>query len=403
MVESSNLRVRQVYDIKEIQENHGANYLEWGRGLTKEQYLAREQHLGSQPPCQNKNISYWRLEILDEATGEWKMASSCETLNRPAFYKVKGKPVQETTSISIGAVFTPEEYRGKGYARKLLNHVIEQFDIKDGDFKHHFESLNDEQFQNSFSVLWSDVGHYYDSFGYKLSTNLELVIPLTSEPIKEKLDSKIEWFTEDDVAKFSDADQKQFMDDLDHLTEQDGIPRAVIKPSKEVHQMTHARAHFVAPLLRSHLVDKKPEEITKKIKTVEYFGAKCGPVQMLWTQDIGNNKLNVIRVMVDSQVRDSIAPKQVLESIVALLEAAAHDAKKWELSKITMWAQDLPFKPKLSLQEVRDAWNAKHGDTESGKLSDREDSWPMMRPHGGRKEDGKVQQQLVFDGKYAWY
>lgn len=553
--QDSQFRIRKVSDLSDIFLNHSANYEEWGRGLTHAEYLGREQHLGSQPPCLDGNISYWSYEELQnnnqqqqqhELNGNsnnnnnnksnWKMVSCCETLTRPAYYKIKNKPIGETICHSIGAVFTPAQYRGKGYAKKLLNYVISQFDDRNGAFAPLYDALDKrlsssssssssnkvneeeeakskERFQNSFSVLWSDVEYYYNSFGYKLSSNFELVIPITKTDSNNNnntkiIDNEIKWLTEKDVAEFSLQDEYQFREFLSADTQYDGIPRAAIIPSANVHQMTHARAHFVAPLLREHLVDKvqlsssllsKTTKVVENnnnnsnikssskpiliegdvdgsissrigtIKSVEHFGAKCGNVSMLWTQDIGNNKLNILRIIVDNNdiiIKSNEKEKkleEILGNVFKLLNAAIKDASRWELSKITMWQQDIPRGiivlegekgsysspsiPLFSLDDLATFWNSNNNNNTSkslltAKVVERPDSWPMARPLGGRKEkeqiqvmelgvmatkfkqqnkdnnnDNKIikakeilkmipfgpQQELVYDGKYAWY
>lgn len=421
MVEQTQFRVRRVTTRPEIQANHAANYLEWGRGLTRAEYLAREQHLGAQPPCRDGRIAYWTYEARDTATGaSWAMVSACETLTRPALYKAgPGTPVRDTICHSIGAVFTPEEHRGKGYARKMLDLVIAKFDegdASDSDYAESFAELRAgagahdspevwrERVASSFSVLWSDVGLYYEKFGYTASGHLELVIKLGEKDALPAVESRVELLREEDEKAFSVADAAQFAAQLEHMVERDGVPRCALVPSRAVHEMTHARAHFVAPLLRPHLFEEPPRPLSKAgldvVKNVEHFGARTDALGMLWAQDIGNNKLNVLRTMVTATPTPS--KEEVAAEVVTLLRAAVGDARAWELGKVTVWEQDVPRDGQtgdalVTLAELAAAWNGS-GSGLRAEVCEREDSWPMARPFRGAGE-----QKFVFDGKYAWY
>lgn len=483
-------RVRPLSSLYEIQRSHSQNYIEWGRGgLSLKNYLKREQHLCNQTISRGGNSKYWTYEVFvpnqtssDPTDGKWVSVSCCESLTRPALYKVAGKPVRTTVIHAIGAVFTPAEYRGKGYAKKLVDYVSKMFDQRHGVFGPLYDQLeSDLDFQNSSSALWSDVGRYYEFFGYKKSSNMELVIHLPKEHSQNNdRGEHVSWLTEDDVRKLGELDTRQFTRALDYLVEQDGVPRTAITPSWEVHEMTHARAHFVAPLLRRDQVasgvgldrdalvgvdsdsldyvssssssssgsesepltdDESEEQLigkvdkkglgAQKVKSVKYFGAKSGPVSMIWSQDIGNNKLNVLRVVVDDEYikqNESQDGSQIKQQVLAhfdkLLKAATEDAMLWKLSKITMWEQDVPRVIRtegprkgeifvdISLDDVAESWNQynqEHGLGLEAHPEERADSWPMARPMNGRKEGWNKSEQeeqtqvLVFDGKYAWF
>ncbi|VVT57801.1 uncharacterized protein SAPINGB_P005876 [Magnusiomyces paraingens] len=432
-------RFRKVSSPTDIRTNHSANYLEWGRGLTHDQYTARERHLGSQPPCLDGHISYWSYEELSENDNSWTMVSCCESLTRPALYKTKGSPVRQTICHSVGAVFTPIPHRGKGHARRMLALLVEKFDQTDAPdspfcdlyanlARQPFaieddEAIRKDRVLNSFSVLWSDVGTYYEKFGYKASSNLEMVITKLT-PSDSDLAGSVDGtvlLTEADEVEFAAKDTAQFIKQLDYMTEADGTPRAAILPSTDLHIMTHARAHFVAPLLRP---DQVPDGVThpegpvpNDFRSVQHFGAALqtgSHMSILWAQDIGNNKLNILRSLVEPpEGAKLVSSKEALAAdLVTLLQAAVAEARRWHLSKVTLWIQDLPRDPVtgadlLTLEDVVEAWNSQPNDSQYAKfpaaISEREDSWPAARPLGGRKSGGSPQQVLVFDGKYAWY
>jgi hypothetical protein len=392
-------RLRSLTSREEIDYNHTLNYKEWGQGLTTEQYLEREIHLCNQPSCANDGVKFWSYEQQDPNTKAWTVVSCCESLTRPAMYKVKGSPVRDTTSISIGAVFTPMEHRGKGYAKDMLDRVMEKFDEEKGAFAQ-YDQLSPEALEHSFSVLWSDVGYYYSKFGYALTENREVAFPVPEVAPAGEDEATVadKFIEEEDIAAFAERDTAQFVRDLDAWTEADGTTRVAITPGADVHELTHARVAFLAPLMRpvEHAI----------IHTVHY-GAQRDGVTLLWTQDFGNNKLNILRVYSEREFSPESADEMAfLQTLMALLQAAAQEARRWNLKKVTLWLQDLPgpdeAKPAL-LEKVAAQIKADIG--YDATIQERDASWPMVRFWKGQTAlaGGSEQIKLVKDGKYAWY
>ncbi|KAF5094623.1 hypothetical protein D0Z03_002026 [Geotrichum reessii] len=391
-------RLRQITSREEIDFNHSLNFKEWGMGLTIDKYIEREIHLGSQSSCANDGIKFWSYERQDADTGAWIVVSCCETLTRPAMYKVKGVPVRDTTSISIGAVFTPTEHRGKGYAKVMLDLVVEKVDEEEGTFKQ-YEQLSSDAVAHSFSVLWSDVGYYYNKFGYTLTDNRELVFPVPQVASEEETVIAPHKFIEEaDIEDFAVRDTAQFVRDLDTWTEADGITRVAITPSAHVHELTHARVTFLAPLLR-------PNEHAA-IHTVHY-GAQHAGVTLLWSQDFGNNKLNILRVYSDREFAlDSEDEEAFLNTLTVLLQASAREARRWNLKKVTLWRQDLPGSDIVKAELLEKVVARVKADLKyDAKLEDRDGSWPMVRFWKGQTTlaNGTEKVKLVNDGKYAWF
>lgn len=371
------------------------NYVEWGKGLSTKQYLQREVCLGSQTACRDGHLRYWSFEEQDSSTGQWVAVSSLESLTRPAFYKIKGRPVQETVSHSVGAVFTPEEYRGKGHAKRLVSAVVAMFDNRDEWPQ--YKGLSDEALIHSFSALWSDIGRYYEQFGYRPSDTEELAIGVRND-LSVTIDTKdVEWIKADEVPKLSEQDEEQLKAKMDQDTELDGVSRLAICPTKYTHELTHARAHYLAPLLR-------PEHTTQNGAAVTRFGAKVGKAWAIWTQDFGGNKLNILRMHCDP----SLDSTEFLNAANQLFAAAVAEAHSWSLSKVTLWKQDVPRVSDtglpLSLGSIAAAWNSgQYGKQHLADVHERDGSWPMWRPWQGAFTSEGREMAWVMDGKYAWF
>lgn len=382
-------RLRPVSEQDEISHNHSLNYLQWGKGLTLKEYIEREAFLRSQTSCSDGNLRFWSFEQHDSNTGKWFVVSCLETLTRPSLYKIKGKPVQASVSHSIGAVFTPKEHRGKGYAKRLLEQVVKEFDNRNS--WQQYKGLSEEALEHSFSALWSDVGMYYAQFGYKATNADELEIQVGAE---EYDNQDVTWITEDMIPALCADDEAQLKAKMDADTEQDGVTRVAISPTEHVHELTHARAHYLAPIV-------KPEE-TKQNSTaggLHRFGAKLNGVWILWTQDFSSHKLNILRVHHDQTAGED----EFLSTLGRLLQAAESECQSWSLPKIILWKQDLPRLADgkyVTLDSIAKSLRS------PCKVQTRTDSsLPMWRFWQGLDKDPATGSPIewVMDGKYAWF
>lgn len=392
-VPETSFRLRSLKDPAEITRNHSLNFKEWGTGLTLKQYLQREVHLGSQTSCADGNLGFWSFEQHNPDTNEWQVASCLETLTRHSFYKVKGQPVKATVSHSIGAVFTPAEFRGKGLAKQLVDAVVREFDNPDAFPQ--YREIGQDGMQHSFSALWSDVGLYYERMGYKLTSSNDIEYKVdNATPVDKAAYDKVTFITEDMIPSLCKEDEAQLKSKMERDTEADGKTRVAIAPTEHVHELTHARAHYLAPILR-------PDESKRNEATggLHRFGAKLQGVWILWTHDLANNKMNILRVHHDESL-DEAAFGRAMDQ---LLKAAEAEAQLWSLQKIALWEQDLPRLSDgttISLDAVKS-----HLTNPNVKVGTRDSSLPMWRFWKGLDTDPTTGSKVewVMDGKYAWF
>ncbi len=109
----TNLLVRpaRAHELNEIDRD---SYSSWGKGLTPDQYLHREQVLREHPWSRDA-MKTWLLE--DPRSGE--RLASCET-----FRMTSRHHAEPGTTFGICSVFVPEEHRGHGHASTLLSFLV---------------------------------------------------------------------------------------------------------------------------------------------------------------------------------------------------------------------------------------------------------------------------------------
>jgi hypothetical protein len=121
------------------------NGAEWRGALSKEAYLRREAHLGSQEFTKDGGISYWIL--VDTAAKDRVILSACESYRKKALVAQDGK-IREAISHGIGSVFCPPECRRRGYAGVMMTKL--------GEALKTWQANGDEGC--AFSILYSDIG-----------------------------------------------------------------------------------------------------------------------------------------------------------------------------------------------------------------------------------------------------
>ena len=152
----------------------------WRGALDIPSYLQREQHLQNQEQNRDGGIVYWilidtTLESDDASRSDVQngfscrdnrkdhtsatnctkaqprhILASCESLRKRALVS-RGGIYEEVTVWGIGSVFVREEYRGRGYAGRMMDELrmrLEGWGQEGGS-------------KTAFTVLFSDIGKVY--------------------------------------------------------------------------------------------------------------------------------------------------------------------------------------------------------------------------------------------------
>jgi hypothetical protein len=122
------------------------NGVQWRGALSLPAYIRREHHLAQQEVTKNGGLTSWAL-VDSLHTKRRNMLCGCETYRRKALIAQRGV-VNEVTVHGVGSVFCPEEFRGRGYAGRMMKEVGQKlcsWQTKKG------ETI-------PFTVLFSDIG-----------------------------------------------------------------------------------------------------------------------------------------------------------------------------------------------------------------------------------------------------
>lgn len=143
--DSASLNLRLVHPTeKEKVEQWSKNGVSWKGALSLEAYQRRERYLLQAPLAKDGGLTHWIL--VDSDAEDRQVFAGCETLKKKALMAWNGK-VEDIICHGIGSVFSPPEYRGRGYGRRLMKELGPKL-----------ESWQSKDKQCLFSVLYSDIG-----------------------------------------------------------------------------------------------------------------------------------------------------------------------------------------------------------------------------------------------------
>ncbi|KAL1891847.1 hypothetical protein Sste5346_007391 [Sporothrix stenoceras] len=165
----------------------------WGNALVMDDYLHREDYLTTVPLAMESGITHWILTDGTRPANQRPILSSCETLRKHAMSAEAAESpiVVDGIAHGIASVFTDPQYRGKGYAGRMLTELgkrLERWQV--GSPKHEevgpnmmAASKEDDKPKTLFSVLYSDIGKsYYAGKGWPAFPSKHLSFPPLALP-----------------------------------------------------------------------------------------------------------------------------------------------------------------------------------------------------------------------------
>lgn len=123
------------------------NGASWRGTMSISTYLRREIHLENQAFTKDGGITFWILVDSTLPPNERPILGSCESFRKRALVARSGK-LEEVVSHGIGSVFCNPDYRGRGYAQRMIEELGKKL-----------ETWNQENGKMTvFTVLYSDIG-----------------------------------------------------------------------------------------------------------------------------------------------------------------------------------------------------------------------------------------------------
>lgn len=297
----------------------------WGAALTLDNYLGREVYLLTVPMAKDGGLTNWILTDSSLPPDERPILSSCESLRKRAVTATSADGevvVVDGIAHGLGSVFTELEFRGKGYASRMMREV--------GDALKGWQS---EGKSAVFSVLYSDIGKtFYAKNGWAPFPSSHVSfspVPSTGEASST-------------LAKPIGYHELAELCSVDEVLLKKRLREAVLKSGRG------GNAAAVVPNLEQLLWHMMREDyMTKHIfgKTPDVRGAVYGEkgkrIWAIWSrgyygglETIEGNTFHILRFVIEDE---DMAESELVDGFRSIIEIAQKEAAEWRSQDIQMW------------------------------------------------------------------
>jgi GNAT superfamily N-acetyltransferase len=383
---------------------HQQNSVEWGGALSRDLYVSREEALahGSEL-TRNGGLTKWVLVDKHLHPDARPLLCSAESFRKRVFIKrPDSDDVREEICHGIGSVFCFPEYRGHGYASKMMTMLGEKL-----------KTWQSEEVGRpvAFSTLWSDIGKkFYAAHGWLPFSSTHVEFPPASAPSEDELPSDIKILKAGDLEPFINDDIALIKSTLQATN--DGKTHVTILPDMAHIQWHRSREEYLTktlffnhtPTVRGACVGT-PGNRVWALWTRAYYGKLDDPK--------AGNTLYFLRLVVEDEDRhhhhvvdgvngDNLAsngasahPKlqERAAQLKAILQIAQGEAREWKTHHVELW------NPSPLVQRLIEETGLDHTRVQREKLSIPSVMW---YGEGGNEEIMQGNVMWAKNEKYAW-
>ncbi|KLU92492.1 hypothetical protein MAPG_11437 [Magnaporthiopsis poae ATCC 64411] len=367
----------------------------WGPALSLEDYIEREAYLYTIPGSKDGLQTSWILTDGRLPPDERPILSSCDTYRKPAAVSYPPPPAPVTATAAadvvahgIGAVFTDPEFRGQGYASRMMREV--------GEALRTWQAA-DEKTHALFSVLYSDIGKkFYSKLGWLPAESTHVTwMPAPEAAASATEDSAV-------VRPLGRAELAELCAVDENLLRAHHLPRIAAKTGNPAVALVPTHDSIVWHLDREDFMCSRifPDGRTPTVRGAVYTCPTSG--LRLWTvwarsyygglQKAEGNTLYLLRVVVENKDADGMADAET-ESLVrgfrGVLQMAQREAALWRVCNVQLWNPRGMVRRLVEKCGIPCEWVARE-----------EDSIASLRWYGEGGDGRKV--EWVANDKFGW-
>ncbi|KAK4460893.1 lysine acetyltransferase [Cladorrhinum samala] len=331
----------------------------WGPALSLDSYVSRESYLTTVPLARHGGITHWILTVSGLPADERPILSSCETLRKRVLYTTTTttakdglkRVVKEGLAHGIGSVFTDKQFRGRGYASRMMTELAKALRGNGG-----------WQRGTMMCVLYSDIGKaFYSKHGWGVFESGHVEFKPKAQDSGEKQgadhrdeakgesEGKVKMIGYHELAELCCVDERLLRERLSRLANGDEDHDGELKGEKNENKKKKAVHVAIVPELDQmlwHLMreDFMTKHIFGKIPQVKgaVYGEKGNRVWAVWTrgyygglEKMEGNTLHILRVVIENE--KGISEEQLVEGLRSIVEVARAEAAEWRSEKVQMW------------------------------------------------------------------
>ena len=339
------------------------NSKQWRGPLDLEAYLRREKHLASVDLTKNGGITFWILVDSDEAVSTGsnrKVLAGCESIKKRALL-VQDGVVQDATAHGVASVFSPQEYRGRGYGARMIEELGK-----------HLEKWQHVEGRPQFSILYSDIGKkFYAKYGWRPYTSSHMRLPPLppSASVTVRLPPSTP-LTASALSPLCALDEELLRSRLHAIAARDSITKPVVAliPDAVTIAWHHAREDFLA----KEFFNKTPHVKGTQV-LIPDSSSPSGKRRAwgIWTRiwnskDISQTKGNTLHLLrlcfepPQSQIDPEAVFVEDSQATMSILHQAQLQAAEWGMAEVEVWNPTPPVRQAVTL--LGQNWSAQGGE-----------------------------------------
>lgn len=304
------------------------NSTEWKGPLDLDSYLAREDTL-LQQRLTKRGLICWILVDRRQPENARTILSSCETYRKTTMVARSGK-VEEAPAQGVGSVYCRPEFRGKGYAKRMLEELSKKIDK--------WQTEVEPKERPLFSVLFSDIGkRFYAQFGWKAHPSSHFALPPISgeEHLIISTGSKLSG-----VRLLHSEDVQRCMCSTSVLDkERELLRQASLKSSEPKIAIAPDFNHFLWHWAREEFYSQKLHP-NREMPMVKGAGNDDAKVYCAWNRNFGatpaENTLYILR-WVYNEPTSPEETEMTIKAMAAILRRAQLEAHEWNMATVAFW------------------------------------------------------------------
>ncbi|KAJ5587094.1 uncharacterized protein N7459_002859 [Penicillium hispanicum] len=301
------------------------NSVAWKGPLDLDTYIARENHLFDQRLTRDA-LTCWILVDRAEPAGGRTIFSSCESYRKKALLAHDGT-LEDVATHGVGSVYCRPEFRGQGYAKRMLEELSSKLDT--------WQMEEESRGRSLFTILFSDIGkNFYAQFGWQpfLSSHMSLLPLARDEGTNGAAKDQTRGLVAQDVRTFmcNDAVLNKLREQLCEASKQSPGAKVAIIPDYDHYVWHWAREEFFVESLYAH----RSPPVTKGAGNDE----AC--VYCAWNRNFGetpeDNVLYILRWVYDDP-QSPEAEQVLIQAMAGILRRAQREARDWNMNKVEFW------------------------------------------------------------------
>lgn len=299
------------------------NSIAWKGPLDVDTYIKRENHLYSQRLTRD-GLTCWILVDRNEPEGDRTILSSCESYQKKALLAYDGK-VEDTSTHGVGSVYCRPEFRGKGYAKRMLEELSTKLDTWNMEKQPRGRAL--------FTILFSDIGkNFYAQFGWRAFQSSHFALPPIAVAVSNGSAGKTRDLYAEDVQRYmcNDTVLSKLREQLRVASLKSPGAKVAILPNYDHFVWHWAREEFFAENMFNHR--SKP--------VIKGAGNDEARVYCAWNRNFGekteDNILYILRWVYDEPT-SAEEEQSLVEAMAGLLRRAQVEAHEWNLHTVEFW------------------------------------------------------------------